>query len=111
MTSKTSKPVVTAEQQLDLLKRIFLLPEHGETKEQSASFSMTRITKYLLAITSPESVKCQWTHKKASCEVKYCDEKTYKLALPKLGETKEMLKSLYGSIEFSVSWTSKVKAH
>lgn len=72
---------------------------------------MTRIAKYLLAITSPESVKCQWTHKKASCDVKYCDEKNYKLALVKLGEAKEMMKSLYGAIEFNVSWTSKVKAH
>ncbi len=117
MTQKISKPVITAQQQLDLLKqqldllkRIFLFPEHGETKERSASFAMLRIAKYLLAVTSPESVKCQWTHKKVSCEVRYCDKMTYELALPKLSETKELLKSLYGSIEITVSWTSKAKS-
>lgn len=95
---------------LDLLKRVFVLPDHGDRKDESASLSMQRIATNILAPTRPLSVKCKWSQKHSRCAVKYGTEKEFTAARLLLRETKNMLDYLYATtVEFEVDYTQKVK--
>lgn len=95
---------------LALLKRVFVLPEHGDRKEESASLSMQRIASAILAPTKPLSVKCKWSQKHSWCAVKYKAEKEFTASRPQLREAKNTLDTLYGtSIEFSIDYTQRIK--
>lgn len=95
---------------LELLKRVFVLPEHGDRKDESASMSMQRIALNILAPTKPLVVKCKYSTKNSWCSVKYGTEKEFNAARPLLREAKNTLDCLYGTpVEFSIDFTQRMK--